>query len=189
MSLKVKSARSTSKNETSKAGISSNAARICPDCIWAWTKSLSIRAAVLSTSQQSDVRANMDKATIVPCARQPCLREYVKEHVLNHAVSEQELVHVIESINLFYTKGSGASMAVRQLFHAGTLELRGFFCCWKDPVVSRSMRKVTGCWGYFFFFQRSVLWFACASCAAAASRTLLHIICELAFVCLSLFDH
>ena len=114
---------------------------VCPDCILAWSKSLSIRAAVLSTSQQSEVCAIMDKATIVPFARQPSLREYVKEHVFNHAVTEQELVHVIESLNLSYTKGSGASMAVRQLFHAGTLELRGFFCCWKDPVVSLSRRK------------------------------------------------
>ena len=100
----------------------------------------------LSASQQSEVRAIMEKATIVPCARQPSLREYVKEHVLNHAVSEQELVHVIESLNLSYMR-CGAATAVRQLFHTGTLELRGGFCCWKDPVVSRSMRKVKGCWG------------------------------------------
>ena len=120
---------------------------VCPDCIWSWTKSLSIRSAVLSASQQSEVRAIMDKATIVPCARQPSLREYVKEHVLNPAVSEQELVHVIESLNLSYTKGSGASPAVRKLFHAGTIELRGGFCCWKDPVVSPSMRKVKRCRG------------------------------------------
>ena len=113
---------------------------VCPDCIWSWTKSLSIRSAVLSASQQSEVRAIMEKATILPCARQPSLREYVKEHVLNHAVSEQELVHVIESLNLSYMR-CGASTAVRQLFHAGTLELRGGFCCWKDPVVSLSRRK------------------------------------------------
>ena len=113
---------------------------VCPDCIWAWTKSLSIRSAVLSASQQSEVRAIMEKATILPCARQPSLREYVKEHVLNHAVSEQELVHVIESLNLSYMR-CGATTAVRQLFRAGTLELRWGFCCWKDPVVSLSSVK------------------------------------------------
>ena len=33
---------------------------VCPDCIWSWTKSLSIRSAVLSDSQQSEVRAIME---------------------------------------------------------------------------------------------------------------------------------
>ena len=119
---------------------------VCPDCIWSWIKSLSIRSAVLSASQQSQVRAIMEKATILPCACQPSLREYVKEHVLNHAVSEQELVHVIQRLNLPYLR-CGATTAVSQLFRAGTLELREGLCCWKDPVVSRSMRKVKGCWG------------------------------------------
>ena len=119
---------------------------VCPDCIWSWTKSLSIRSAVLSASQQSEVRAIMERATILPGARQPSLREYVKEHVLNYAVSEEELVHVIHSLNLPYLR-CGATTAVRQLFHAGTLELRGGFCCWKDPVVSLSMKKVKRCRG------------------------------------------
>ena len=114
---------------------------VCPDCIWSWTKSLSIRSAVLSASQQSEVRAIMERATILPSARQPSLREYVKEHVLNHAVSEQELVHVIQSLNLPYLR-CGATTAVSQLFRAGTLELRGGFCCWMDPVVSLPMTKV-----------------------------------------------
>ena len=69
----------------------------------------------------------MDKATMVPFARQPALSRYVKEHVLHHAVTEEELVQVIENLNWSYTKGSGASMAVRELFHAGTLELRAVF--------------------------------------------------------------
>ena len=115
---------------------------VCPDCIWAWTKSLSIRAAVLSSSQQSEVRAIMDKATMVPFARQPALRRYVKEHVLHHAVTEEEFVQVIENLNWSYTKGSGASMAVRELFHAGTLELRAGFCRWKEPVASLSRRAM-----------------------------------------------
>ena len=88
----------------------------------------------------------MERATILPSVRQPSLREYVKEHVFNHAVSEQELVHVIQRLNLPYLR-CGATTAIRQLFCAGSLDLRGGFCCWKDAVVSRSMRKVKGCWG------------------------------------------
>ena len=113
---------------------------VCPDCIWSWTKSLSIRSAVLSDSQQSEVRAIMERATTPSSARYPSLREYVKEHVLNHAVSEQELVQAIQRLNLPYLKCS-ATTAVSQLFGAGTLELREGLCCWKDPVVSCPMKK------------------------------------------------
>ena len=101
---------------------------------------------MLSASQQSEVRAIMKRVAILPSARQPSLREYVKEHVLNHAVSGDKLVHVIHSLNLPYLR-CGAATAVRQLFCAGSLELRGGFCCWNHAVVSRSMRKVKGCWG------------------------------------------
>ena len=119
---------------------------VCPDCIWLWTKSLSIRSAVLSDSQQSEVRAIMERALIPSCARYPSFREYVKEHVHNHAVSEQELVQAIQRLNLPYMK-CGATTAVSQLFRAGTLELREGLCCWKDPVVSGSMMKARK--GYF----------------------------------------
>ena len=112
----------------------------CPDCIWAWTKSLSIRAVVLPTSQQSEVRAIMDKATRALAVRQPSLRRYVKEYVSHHAVTEEELVHVIENLDVSYTKGSGVSKEVRNLFYEGSLELRGGSCRWKVPGACHSRR-------------------------------------------------
>ena len=63
-----------------------------------------------------------------------------KNTFTNHAVSEQELVQAIQRLNLPYLT-CGATMAVSQLFRAGILELREGFCCWKDPVVSRPMKK------------------------------------------------
>ena len=113
---------------------------VCPDCLWLWTKSLSLRSVDLSDSQQSEVRAIMERALIPACARHPSFREYVKEYVYNHAVSEQELVQAIQRLNLPYLT-CGATTAVSQLFRAGILELREGLCCWKAPVVSRPMKK------------------------------------------------
>ena len=47
---------------------------VCPDCIWAWTKSLSVRAAALPTSQQAVTRSIMNTAARLFDVRQPSLR-------------------------------------------------------------------------------------------------------------------
>ena len=79
---------------------------------------------------------------MVHVVRQPSLRRYVKEYVSHYAVTEEELVHVIENLDSSYTKGRGASMAVRDLFHEGSLELCAGFCRWKEPVACLSRRGV-----------------------------------------------
>ena len=113
---------------------------VCPDCIWAWTKSLSVRAAVLPTSQQAVTRSIMNKAARVFDVRLPSLRRYVEDYVSHHSVTVEELVHVIVSLVSSATTESDASKEVRGLFHEGSLELRGGFCHRKALAVCPSRR-------------------------------------------------
>ena len=115
---------------------------VCPDCIWDLTKSLSVRDAVLPSSQQAATLSIMNTAARLFDVRQPSLRRYVEDYVSLHAVTEEALVQVIESLDPSVTKEIGASKEVRGLFHDGSLELRGGFCRWKVLGVRPSRRAM-----------------------------------------------
>ena len=118
---------------------------VCPDCIWDWTKSLSVRDAALPTSQQAVTRSIMNTAARLFDVRQPSLRRFVEDYVSHHLVTEDALVHVLESFDPPVTKERWASKEVRGLFLDGSLELRGGVCRWKMSGTlpsRRSMKRV-----------------------------------------------
>ena len=115
---------------------------VCPDCIWEWTKSLAVRDDAPTNSQQAVSRSIMNTAARLFDVRQPSLGRYVEDYVSHHSVTEEALVHVIESLALSVTKKSGAAKAVRGLFHDGSLELRGGFCQWKVSITPPSRRAM-----------------------------------------------
>ena len=117
---------------------------VCPDCIWEWMKSLAVRVDAHTNSQQAVSRSIMNTAARLFDARQPSLGRYVEDYVSHHSVTEEALVHVIESLDFFVTKKSGSAKAVRGLFHDGSLELRGGVCQWKvsnTPPSRRAMKR------------------------------------------------
>ena len=116
---------------------------VCPDCIWDLTKSLSVRDAVLPSSQQAATLSIMNRAARLCDVRQPSLRRYVEDYVSLQSVTKEVLVQVIDSLDPSLTKEKSAAKHVRGLFHDGSLELRGGFCRWKGsgPFPSRRAMK------------------------------------------------
>ena len=116
---------------------------VCPDCIWDWTKSLSVREDVPPSSQQAAALTIMNTAASLFDVRQPSLRGYVEEYVSLHSVTEVALVQVIESLVPSVLKEKSAAKEVRGLFHDGSLELRGGVCLWRKsgPFPSRRAMK------------------------------------------------
>ena len=115
---------------------------VCPDCIWEWTKSLAVRDDAPTNSQQAVSRSIMNTAARLFDVRQPSLGRYIEDYVSHHSVTEEALVHVIESLDLSVTKKSGAAKAMRGLFHDGSLELRGGFCQCKVSNTTPSRRAM-----------------------------------------------
>ena len=117
---------------------------VCPDCIWDWTKSLSVREDVPPSSQQSAALTIMNTVASLFDVRQPSLRRYVEDYVSLHSVTEEALVQVIENLVPSILNKKSAAKEVRGLFHDESLELRGGVCLWKKsgPLPStRAMKR------------------------------------------------
>ena len=115
---------------------------VCPDCICLCAKTLSLRSVDLSDFQQTEVRAIMEKAAVQSRALIPTVYEFVKEFVLSHHASVQDLVQAIQARNITHLSLDAATL-VNRLIAAGVLDLLGDRLYWipRGQQTSKKPRR------------------------------------------------